>query len=105
MEGVGAERHARHLEWEERRRREEEEQRRAAEEAERRRIEQEKIAKLRQLTSDWREANEIRAFLATVQERAPTAEEELRNWIAWGLRVADRLDPTATLGEDPAPSS
>ncbi len=105
MEAVGGARHARHLEWEERRRREEEEQRRAAEEAERRRIEQEKIAKLRRLTSDWREANEIRAFLAIVQERVPTAGEELRDWIAWGLRVADHLDPMAALGEGPAPSS
>ncbi len=102
MEGVGAEKHVQHLEWEERRRREEEERRRAAGEAERRRIEQEKITKLRQLTSDWREANEIRVFLAIVQQRAPTAGEELRDWIAWGLRVADRLDPIATLGEGPA---
>jgi len=105
MEALGAEMHAQHLEREERRRREEEERRRAAEEAERRRIEQEKIAKLRQLTSDWREANEIRAFIAIVRERAPTAGEELREWIAWGLRVADRLDPIATIGEGPAASS
>ena len=27
------------------------------------------------------------------------------DWIAWGLGVADRLDPIATLGEGPAQSS
>jgi hypothetical protein len=103
IEAVGAFELARRLEREEAERRREEERRRAAEEAERRRIEEEKVKKLRQLTSDWREANDMRAFLAVVQERA-SATGELKEWIAWGLRIADRLDPIARLAEGPASS-
>lgn len=81
----------------ERARREKEE----AEKAEReRRIKQEQ-ARVDRLLSEakaLREAEQIRAYVASVRKLNevsvdPVAEDELRNWAHWALEQADRIDP------------
>lgn len=41
---------------------------------------------------DWRLAEDIRAFVATMQARRP-GEEDLEEWASWALGEADALDP------------
>jgi len=92
LEVLAAHERVQRLEREEEHRRWEEERHRAEEEAEKRRLEEERVKELRQLVSDWREAQEIRAFLRVVLDRSPE-DEKVGEWVRWGLEVADRLDP------------
>ena len=61
--------------------------------------EMEKIKKLEQEASEWRRAENIRAYVASVEaapgaESAPIpAEGDLGRWIAWARSRADWLDP------------
>jgi hypothetical protein len=83
-----------------RRRRERElerQKRQEAEEAEARRFEQ-----LMKQVAQWRQANEIRAYVRAAKSRTRAARRRvssgrLREWASWALRHADRIDPTASL--------
>ena len=74
------------------------------EERERReRLEKERIDRLLGEARALREADEIRAYVAAVRERA-TPAGNIDRWASWTLAQADRLDPIATgriiLGEN-----
>lgn len=78
----------------------EERKRKAAEAArrERERLAELEAAKLDGLLADarsYREAEDIRAYIATVLQRDLPAEdrEEVRSWADWALDIADRRDP------------
>jgi hypothetical protein len=71
------------------------------EEAEARRFEE-----LTKQTGLWRQANEIRAYVKGVKARATgerrgASRTRLREWAAWALRHADRIDPTILIIEAP----
>jgi hypothetical protein len=85
-------------EREKRRRKEERlarEQQRRAELRARIEAERKAINKLEEDARDWRQAEEIRAFVAARSRAAPTE----KSWTAWALQQADRIDP---LRESPA---
>lgn len=75
----------------------------ARQRAEAERQERERLAKLEEErrqrllgnARDWRDANDIRAFIAVVSEslRDKHPSQALDHWIAWANAVADRLDP------------
>jgi hypothetical protein len=72
-----------------------------AERAERERRIKEEQARVDRLLSEakaLREAEEIRAYVASVRKlnensMDPVSEDELRNWARWALEQADRIDP------------
>ncbi|NKM12095.1 hypothetical protein GFL85_13810 [Rhizobium laguerreae] len=73
----------------------------AAEQAERERRIKEEKARVDRLLSEakaLREAEEIRAYVASVRKLNensidPVSEDELTNWALWALEQADRIDP------------
>ncbi|AWI57940.1 hypothetical protein AB395_00002287 [Sinorhizobium fredii CCBAU 45436] len=76
-------------------------EREEAEKAERERHMKEEKARVDRLLSEakaLREAEEIRAYVASVRKLNknsvdPVPEDELRNWAFWALEQADRIDP------------
>jgi hypothetical protein len=49
---------------------------------------------------DWRLAEDIRAFVATMQARRPD-DVGLGEWVTWALEEADTLDPVLRIPESP----
>ena len=81
---------------EEQRRKEEERQRLERERLER--LEKARVARLLSQARALKEAQEIRAYVAAVQDLQPTLENplnetELQSWVAWSLSQASRIDP------------
>ena len=86
---------------EEQRRKEEERQRLERERLER--LEKARVARLLSQARALKEAQEIRAYVAAVQDlqRAlenPLTETELQHWVAWSLGQANRIDPVLNGG-------
>jgi hypothetical protein len=80
----------------EQRRKEEERQRLERERLER--LEKARVARLLSQARALKEAQEIRAYVAAVQDLQPTLENplnqtELQHWVAWSLSQANRIDP------------
>jgi hypothetical protein len=78
-------------------------QRAEAEEAERRRVARhelnQRMTLMRQAKS-WRMANDLRAFIASVVDGAPSeTSPDVEVWAKWGRDVADRMDPLAQPGQ------
>lgn len=99
VESIGEEKRRYEEELERRRQREAEERARIAEEQERRRHEAEREARLVDLSREWRTATDLREFLAELERRAQ-GNEGAAEVIAWGMRVADKLDPLSRDPED-----
>ena len=81
---------------EEQRRKEEERQRLERERLER--LEKARVARLLSQARALKEAQEIRAYVAAVQDLQPTlenplSETELQHWVTWSLSQATRIDP------------
>jgi hypothetical protein len=80
-------------------RRWEEQERLRREKAERERAERARVEALLTDVGAWRRANDLRAYITVVEERAadrgqPTdASPELARWLAWARELADHLDP------------
>jgi hypothetical protein len=80
-------------------RRWEEQERLRGEQAERERAERARVETLLTDVGAWRRANDLRAYITAVEERAadrgqPTdARPELARWLTWARELADRLDP------------
>jgi hypothetical protein len=79
------EREKRHRAYEEARRQEEERRKKRQEELER-------FEGLKKKVSRWRQAEEIRAYVAAVRGSGDL-EEERERWCEWALMHADRIDP------------
>jgi capsid portal protein len=75
---------------------EREAERRRKEQAERERLEREQIEELQAQARSWRDAADIRAFVAAVQSRRPDLPN-LNAWAQWAMEVADRIDPIGPL--------
>jgi hypothetical protein len=86
------ERERRQREWEEAERRRREEERRRFEEEQRRR-------ELRQHAEQWAVSQQLRAFLDAAEQLAskhllpPEQASVVRDWLEWGRRYADSIDP------------
>ena len=82
-----------HRQWEETQRRQAEREARQAEETA-------KLESLEGEVRDWRRAQEIRAYVETVEAKAIgehgaiDPESELGEWIKWSRKKADWIDPT-----------
>lgn len=81
----------RRIKFEERQRIDEEKRRKAVELARLEALERARIARLRQLASDWRDANNIRSLVSAVDETQASGREE---FIKWALEAAAAMDPT-----------
>ena len=77
----------------------EEQERRRREREERKRKEIERLKTLEEEARDWKRAEDIRAYVAAVQEKATRehgsigSDSELGQWIAWARHKADWIDP------------
>lgn len=80
----------------------EEQERRAREQ---RRAEHRKalVQDLREMAGQWREAQELRAFLHAVNERIPDQERTggVLEWLEWARSAVDELDPLAAIERVP----
>lgn len=78
-------------------------QRAEAEEAERRRVARHELKQRMTLirqAKNWRMANDLRAFIASVVDGAPAGSlQEVEAWAEWGRGIADKLDPLAQPGQ------
>ncbi|MFI6581817.1 hypothetical protein [Embleya sp. NPDC050493] len=101
-----------HEEWLERQRREDQARQAGWEEAMRKARKKATVAHRREAFGNaleaWHTAMEIRALCNAFEERAAHCTESdrsdtLRQWIAWGRRQADRLDPTSESGLECTP--
>jgi len=74
-------------------------ERQAREEEARREAERQRRAALTQEVGEWRQAMEVRAYVAAVRAeaalRGDNAESSLSEWAAWALGVAREMDPVA----------
>jgi hypothetical protein len=75
-----------------------EEEERRLERERRERLEKARVARLLEQAQALQTAEEIRKFVAAVQERQatiakPLSEAELHDWITWVLAQANRIDP------------
>jgi hypothetical protein len=75
-----------------------EEERRRLERERLERLEKARVARLLSQSRALREAQEIRAYVAAVQESQATLENpldksELQDWVGWSLAQANRIDP------------
>jgi hypothetical protein len=101
VEAVGKARAVRRKQEADRRRWEEQERLRR-EQVERERAERARVEKLLAEAEAWRRANDLRAYIAAVEEQAsdrepPTdASPELARWLTWARELADRLDPVSS---------
>lgn len=71
-------------------------------------IEKAKVDALLQEASDWRKAEEIRAYVEALSQQASDASnDEFEKWRNWALLEADKLDPITSLrgGKIPNPSA
>jgi len=73
------------------------------EEEKRRREEEERVAKLRGTLAEWREAHDVRAFIAEARAIAAAGDQEivegsrLDTFLRWASAHADRIDPLRDL--------
>jgi hypothetical protein len=82
---------AAHRQWEE-------QERLRQEQAERERVERARVEALLAEATAWRKVNDLRSYIAAVEERAADAQTmdtspKLANWLSWAREQADRLDP------------
>lgn len=90
-------------EWEEKERRREEERLRWLEEEARRREEARRGERLEREAAAWAKAEQVRAYMRAVRERAERdgeiqAESELARWLVWAEDYAERMDPAGARG-------
>lgn len=92
IEAIGELNRKREEEWEEQRRIDAEERARLQAEEDRKRHEAEREARLIEMASRWRASGDLRGFLLALEHHQHSVEgiEEI---IAWGRRIAERLDP------------
>ena len=98
IEAIGDLHRQREEKRKERERIEAEERARRKEDEERKRREAEREARLVAMASRWRSSGDLRAFLLALEDSQPSTEG-IEEVIEWGRRVADRMDPLASLGE------
>jgi Rad3-related DNA helicase len=86
------------------RRRKEEEQR--WERQRRQRLDEQRAVQLKEQASRWREARELREYLAAVKKAKsimlPTGLEiaSIQEWVAWAEAYVERLDPLGAQGAE-----
>lgn len=79
--------------------RRQEEARRRAEARARVEAERARVAELRQQAKDWRESQELRAYVEAARQKhladrgSIEPESDFGRWLEWATRQADRLDP------------
>lgn len=98
IEAIGELNRQREEEWEARRRIEAEERARIQAEEDRKRHEAEREARLIEMASRWRASGDLRGFLLALEHHQHSVEG-IEEVIEWGRRVANRMDPLASVGE------